>query len=1428
MPYVPGGGGSSTGGSGGYKPFEKSGKSSSETTQRNPRRELVRGLARYMIAAKKGDQYDKSKVGELLRGMTPQEVKLASTNANIPIKQEKELVAASKDLKKINESNLGGIPGKAASPFMFALKQSSRPGQASLSALAEWSRQAESGKGTKIGPVNLRFGVNNLGKIVKAAGKGFALELGDSPVSIAQEAGKARAKQGLSTKSFGFVPGTDLRTGQALPGGAAGKFTYNIGGSIATDPLTYITFGTGGVGRQALLQVSRVLGAERAAEVASLGAKVLNASEKARLGKDVVAKLGRARGGIGLKTIQFRKGISGKGAISPGRTIIPYKGTALQRGVKGAVNVAESTRAGAALRRAANTVEQLFVPRAALMQAERAGRIPLGTADKVNTARVAWEAGRRADKDIRVLGLIARKFNLDDVEQTAVAVALDTGNRASLGGKLADAYDEYDTYRKGFSQELRNAGIIEDPNVVTQKRIDKVYDDYQARYEKLSKQAQKAREKADAQTGVTTQAGQKVDEAQLADLNRAEDLTRQRLDARQQALSDLTLATQQRQFNRAIQMNFAGARRVDRVAKATVKRVQKSYNLVVRAIASGDINEARNGLKAANAELSRLQRGLNAVESRIASLRKQRATLGVVGEAGQRRAVLDEQIRNLIDERNATRNLLGEAGQKASAAKGELDRLISIHGTPGVAQDLRGLSRDELLARRAQLNDELATAVDDAETASVQLGLATERFNQLPEVQRVQVPRAPGVVNPTISRSTAKAREVLAKNEMKRRLLERAAVTSEGRLSRLEATIERKARTVTPGIEDEFYFPHRPSINMSDKGKLEATGRNKIFSGSARPAVTEGPPGFAQRRTGPSLSEKLAADKDIETNPALAFAGKAIEGRRAIANKNYTKAMLDLTDEFGDPLMMDTARFDDVILGTDEAVQSGITQVDQITDDLRDAVTKAYGFQPVKIPYVGTFYADNALVPALKRVQTLTDPNTIGKVMRGYDRWMALWKSYATVPFPFSFGFTSRNGVGNFMQNWLAGVSATDPAYLQATLLQRKILRGRLEGDYLKYVPEKWKQVIRGAEDRDILGSSFAMEDLARDELSYLLSRGQRVKKAANPLDPEFVLVRYGRTVNQMVENNARLAHFIAKSRDLGNFDDAAASVRKYLFDYGDVTDFERVAMKRTIPFYTFMRKNTPLWVGAFFTDPVKFSRMDQFRKSMYEAMGNPDMGVVPYYLEEQGAVPSPLSLGGERTMLAPDLPPIAASETIAPLTQIAGLTRSPEGMSGALRQLINQFGGGPAGLAKTAVELSSGKELFSGRPFYPGEQAAAPSYLKPIQGLLPERVVDGEKRPAIPRTLQYAIEQNIPFLGKIESTFPSTKAGKDRQVRRLYSILTGLQFYPLGEPTVRSELFRRGQITNRLLEGLRSQGIEVPENLRREKPSSKYVPFGK
>ena len=160
------------------------------------------------------------------------------------------------------------------------------------------------------------------------------------------------------------------------------------------------------------------------------------------------------------------------------------------------------------------------------------------------------------------------------------------------------------------------------------------------------------------------------------------------------------------------------------------------------------------------------------------------------------------------------------------------------------------------------------------------------------------------------------------------------------------------------------------------------------------------------------------------------------------------------------------------------------------------------------------------------------------------------------------------------------------------------------------------------------------------------------------------MLTRGNRNFGQQMENNSRLAHFITmmttdkgkiqgngllNKKTLGegmNADEAAQSVKRFLFDYGELTPFERDYMKTIIPFYTWMRKNIPLQFQMIAQQPERYSAVPKLQHAL-EAMSAEWEGIpTPDYFDDINAMRMPvtsealpLNDSGMPLYFAPDLP---------------------------------------------------------------------------------------------------------------------------------------------------------------------------------------------
>lgn len=378
------------------------------------------------------------------------------------------------------------------------------------------------------------------------------------------------------------------------------------------------------------------------------------------------------------------------------------------------------------------------------------------------------------------------------------------------------------------------------------------------------------------------------------------------------------------------------------------------------------------------------------------------------------------------------------------------------------------------------------------------------------------------------------------------------------------------------------------------------------------------------------------------------------------------------------------------------------------------------------------------VVPEVERLRAVVFND---KAMQNWEKFLdyvtGIWKRGATVPATAGTGFIARNVVGNLFNNFVRGVS--NPAtYLEALGVQKMVakiaLRSRETGEDFDTAMEALRaegrirgtgpitrfqgnadrrfQLIQEARQHGILDEGFYTIDLGEGELRRLAtSRAARIKQQVNPLSRESALYQPGSWLNRWAEQNGRMAHFIDKIDKLGNPVDAARSVRETLFDYSDLTAFERTKMKRINAFYTFTRKNLAFQGKAIKESPARVRRpllVEQAFIGNAERPGDDESGspFLPSYAIDAGQKPlngtlARLLTGNKRSAVTGglDFPIYNAIDTISPLIEMTaiGIEETP-----LLGRLVPAEGFQPRGgnWSERAAEVArDGLGLTSGTP---------------------------------------------------------------------------------------------------------------------------------
>ena len=123
-----------------------------------------------------------------------------------------------------------------------------------------------------------------------------------------------------------------------------------------------------------------------------------------------------------------------------------------------------------------------------------------------------------------------------------------------------------------------------------------------------------------------------------------------------------------------------------------------------------------------------------------------------------------------------------------------------------------------------------------------------------------------------------------------------------------------------------------------------------------------------------------------------------------------------------------------------------------------------------------------------------------------------------------------------------------------------------------------------------------------------------------------FNVARFGGTVNEVVENQARIASYYAGIKQGLDPESAARLVDEALYDYSNVarTAFEQAVMMRAVPFYKWMRNNTPNMLVTLAKEPGKMAWLGHLKESGAAAVGEPEN--MPDWMRDLYPIATPLT----------------------------------------------------------------------------------------------------------------------------------------------------------------------------------------------------------
>ena len=311
----------------------------------------------------------------------------------------------------------------------------------------------------------------------------------------------------------------------------------------------------------------------------------------------------------------------------------------------------------------------------------------------------------------------------------------------------------------------------------------------------------------------------------------------------------------------------------------------------------------------------------------------------------------------------------------------------------------------------------------------------------------------------------------------------------------------------------------------------------------------------------------------------------------------------------------------------------------------------------------------------LKKVDGLFKDEGLNKIINEVDSVVSIWKQVLTSLVPKYYFY---NFIGNIYNNSLAGVSIS--SYKQAGDIMKRIRT--------KEVTTADKQFLDQAIKDGVINQGFLSDmsqyygDLANvnpPTVGQKIERtlGEKLKNIPVVGTEKLSYKRGLEAVGEFTDDFTRLANYIDALNKTGSREIASAQVRKYLFNYRELSVGDRY-IRQFIPFWSWIRNNIPLQLNKLLTEPRHALTWYKIKEQTQGEITESD---VPRWILE-----SSFFIGNKA--IDPRLP-------ISDLNQI--IRTDPDGF---LREILSMSNP----LLKNMIELSLNKKFFNERPINYGD----------------------------------------------------------------------------------------------------------------------------
>lgn len=454
----------------------------------------------------------------------------------------------------------------------------------------------------------------------------------------------------------------------------------------------------------------------------------------------------------------------------------------------------------------------------------------------------------------------------------------------------------------------------------------------------------------------------------------------------------------------------------------------------------------------------------------------------------------------------------------------------------------------------------------------------------------------------------------------------------------------------------------------------------------------------------------------------------------------------------------------------------------------------------------GVYFDQDVASSIAKMNQMFSNDELITRFGKLFDQVQARMKFLQTAPNP---GFHIRNTMSDMFVNFLDGVTSVKPYAWAAKLLSGK-------GDNIVLTLKNGEK-LTGDEILQLYDGMGLRAGFFHAEAGIVPGMQRKIFSGSSNVI---------RRASEIREDAMRMAHFVdaleKTPASVGRAEEvaelAAKRVRKYNFDYQDLTTIEKRVFRRAVPFYTFMRKNVPLMLESYFTNPGRMIVPTKGQNALARFMGQDNrdeplpgmINTTPQWISSiPGVEMEAQRPGGEQVFMQPDLPYNQIENLFGGFAQgNTPLESVKMGTQGFLKEILLEQS---TPIVRTAAEYATQTDLASGAE-QPQSLADAIVNQFPV-GRLAQRPLSR----ALPGIFLESDRPGSP-------TYKVSIGGQKVEIgENVANYITGMGFRKVTPERMKSELRRRQDILEALLRKIKEKSVEQQQEEWNEQYGDRY-----